>query len=389
MKHKDFLVTLFGCICLVSGLSIFGSYYFLDSKMQKQIDENIKNSTIFIEKSSNTVKAEKFNDSGQNYTLYDFQEAVESLSADQEIEEVVSYSNVLEIPHLNIKAYVNDGSDKASLSGGVGRHINTAEIGKPGNCVIAGHSSETYNCIFNGLEQGINLLDEFFLYDREGIKHRYIVTNKFICSPDSVGILHNSGEGISTTTIYTCTNKGRQRFVIVGKEFTDIELAEYIKEQESIYINNMININELVDFGSINDIIDIRHMFKEKIYNVKFLHSDIEKINTGLYGVALGFDAFDKEHLYDIDYAMGIGFVLDNLDGAINYNDLISVLGIGFGVEDFDTSIFNDFSKYDLDYDFGIGFRIDGSNDLTNQDLNYNLGIGFSIGGEDDDVSED
>lgn len=317
MKRKDLLTTLFGCACLISGLSIFGSYCILDNQMKQKIAQNIRDNTIFIEKSSPSSTDKKFDDTNINTDLYMFDEAIEGLNSDQELEEVVTYSNVLEIPSLNIIAYVNNGSDKASLAGGVGRHTNTADIGEPGNCVIAGHSSDTYNCIFNGLEAGINILDEFYLYDSIGLKHRYYVTNTFICEPDSVGILYNSGEGLSTTTLYTCTNKGHQRFVVVGKEFTDVELSNFKKEFEKAHVNNMLQINELVEFGGVSDALDIRSMFKSKVYNVPFLNSEIKDINKSLYGVVLGTNAFDKEHIYDKVYSLRIGF-----DIGGNLNDI-------------------------------------------------------------------
>ena len=320
MKRKDLLVTIFGCTCLVSGLSIFGSYCFLDNQMQQKIAQNIKDSTIFIEKSSSVTSKDKFDDTNINTDLYLAGDAIESLDADQEIEEVISYTNVLEIPHLDIKAYVNDGSDKASLSGGVGRHITTAEIGQPGNCVIAGHSSATYNCIFNGLEEGIDILDEFYLYDSTGLKHKYYVTSKFICDPNNVGILYNSGEGVSTTTIYTCTNKGRQRFVVIGKEFTDVELQDFMREQELAHVNNMLQINELVDFNGVSDALAARNLFKPKYYNVEFLHNSAETSNTGLFGVVLGENAFDKEHIFDKVYGMSIGFDIGGSNNDLSEN---------------------------------------------------------------------
>lgn len=314
MKRKDLLLTLFGCTCLISGLSIFTSYCIFDNQMQQKIEQNIKDSIIFIEKSSPTSNVKKFDDLTIEDEVILVDKAIESLDADQEIEQVISYTNVLEIPHLDIKAYVNDGSDKASLEGGVGRHMSTAKIGEPGNCVIAGHSSESYNCIFNDLEDGIEILDEFYLYDSIGLKHRYYITDKFICDPSNVGILYNSGEGISTATIYTCTNRGTQRFVIVGKEFSDIELEEFKKEYAQVYTNNMLQINELVDFNGVSDALEARSLFKPKYYNVNFLHNDIDKVNNSLFGLVLGENAFSKEHEYDRDYRLNIGF---NIGGVV------------------------------------------------------------------------
>ena len=46
---------------------------------------------------------------------------------------MLSYSNVLYIPTVDIKAKVFDGMDKSNLSRGVARDLNTVKIGEYGN----------------------------------------------------------------------------------------------------------------------------------------------------------------------------------------------------------------------------------------------------------------
>lgn len=279
--------------------------------MQKEIKKNIEDSTIFV----SDMDSNDFNDSvvanKKESDLIELDSVIDSLDSDQVIEQVKSYINVVEIPNLDIIAYINEGSDKAALSGGVGRHTSTANVGSAGNCVIAGHASPTYNCIFNRLEE-IDILDEFYLYDSNGTKHRYYVTDKFICDPSNIDILYNSGEGVSTTTLYTCTNNGHQRFVVVGKELSDEELNQFKIDIKSIYVNNMLKMNDANTVETISYALSTRGLKKTRMYNFKFFNTDISRVRDTLYGVVLGSDAFDKEHTYNLDYSVNFGFTLNN-----------------------------------------------------------------------------
>ena len=60
---------------------------------------------------------------------------------------------ILEIPNLNIKVPVMDGTDKETLSVAAGHFEGTGSVGK-GNYCIAGHNSTIYAEIFNGVRLG-------------------------------------------------------------------------------------------------------------------------------------------------------------------------------------------------------------------------------------------
>lgn len=59
---------------------------------------------------------------------------------------------ILEIPDLNIKVPVMDGTDKETLSVAAGHFPDTGEVGS-GNYCIAGHNSTIYAEIFNDLDE--------------------------------------------------------------------------------------------------------------------------------------------------------------------------------------------------------------------------------------------
>lgn len=282
MKRRDVLLTCLGSSCIISGLSIFGFYSYYNNKMENTIQENIDKSTIYV---SNTETSDVTENS--NSTLVDTTVAVENVDEDQVIKEVKTYSNVLSIPELGVLAYINDGVSKDALAGGVGRHEETANIGELGNCVVAGHASDIYNCILNNLDE-INLFDSFEVYDSSGKKHTYYVTQKFICEPDDVGILASSTMDKSMFTIYTCTNKGSQRLVVEGTELTEAELAKYKENLHNTYVTNMLNFNESYNIESIYTELQVRELAKNRHYSVNYVKSNkvLTPIVTNLYGVA-------------------------------------------------------------------------------------------------------
>lgn len=281
MKRRDVLLTCLGSSCIISGLSIFGFYSYYNNKMESTIKENIDKSTIYV---TNTETSNVTENSGS--TLVDTTVAVENVDEDQVVKEVKTYSNVLSIPKLNILAYINEGVSKDALAGGVGRHEETANIGELGNCVVAGHASDIYNCILNNLDK-INLFDSFEVYDSSGKKHTYYVTQKFICEPDDVGILASSTMDKSMFTIYTCINKGSQRLVVEGTELTEAELAKYKENLHNIYVTNMLNFNESFNIESIYTELQVRELAKNRHYSVNYVKSNkvLIPIVTNLYGV--------------------------------------------------------------------------------------------------------
>lgn len=129
---------------------------------------------------------------------------------------MLSYSNVLYIPSVDIKAKVFDGMDKPNLTKGVARDLNTAKIGEYGNCVIAGHSSVKYDCIFNQLKD-LSIGETITAYAEDGVSYTYTIMYKYVVKPTETGILRTTDENIRQLTLYTCTDGGENRLVLVGE----------------------------------------------------------------------------------------------------------------------------------------------------------------------------
>ena len=122
---------------------------------------------------------------------------------------------ILEIPNLNIKIPVMDGTDKETLSVAAGHFKGTGSVGK-GNYCIAGHNSTIYAEIFNELDQ-IQIGDEVYLIDNDNnrTKYIYVVSEYNIVNPQSISVLDNFGD--DRLTVITCTDDGRNRQVVIGK----------------------------------------------------------------------------------------------------------------------------------------------------------------------------
>ena len=119
-----------------------------------------------------------------------------------------------EIPRLNIKVPVHEGTDSKALQVSAGHFEGTGALGK-GNYCIAGHNSTIYAEIFNDLDQ-IQIGDEMYLVDNDAnrTKYLYIVTEYKTVEPNQTDVLNDYGD--NRLTVISCTDDGTQRQVVVG-----------------------------------------------------------------------------------------------------------------------------------------------------------------------------
>lgn len=122
---------------------------------------------------------------------------------------------VFEIPQLDIKAPVMDGTEHEVLSKAAGHFPNTGAVGS-GNYCIAGHNSTIYAEIFNKLKN-IEIGMKMYLIDNDEkrTKYTYKVTDNFIVEPTETWILDDFKD--NRITIVTCTDDGTQRQIVIGK----------------------------------------------------------------------------------------------------------------------------------------------------------------------------
>lgn len=119
-----------------------------------------------------------------------------------------------EIPRLDIKVPVLEGTDDKALQVSAGHFEGTGALGK-GNYCIAGHNSTIYAEILNDLDE-IETGDEMFLVDTDEnrTRYRYVVTDYKTVEPSDTWVLNDFGD--NRLTVISCTDDGTQRQVVVG-----------------------------------------------------------------------------------------------------------------------------------------------------------------------------
>lgn len=124
-------------------------------------------------------------------------------------------SNInFEIPVLDIKVPVLEGTENDKLAVSAGHFVGTGEVGS-GNYCIAGHNSTIYAEIFNDLDE-IRIGDEMFLVDidENRTRYRYVVTEYNIVEPTAVEVLKDYCD--DRITVISCTDDGKYRQVVTG-----------------------------------------------------------------------------------------------------------------------------------------------------------------------------
>lgn len=150
------------------------------------------------------------------------------LTGDMNLTEIKEGMKVLEIPSLSIKAPVLEGVDYETLAVAVGHFPSTGKVGE-GNFCVAGHSVSPYACIFDNLHN-VKLDIPVYLYDAEGTKFTYWVTDYFTVLPSEVWVLNDFGD--DRLTMVTCDDKGDTRLIVVALEMTEEEHIEYVRNRE-------------------------------------------------------------------------------------------------------------------------------------------------------------
>lgn len=119
-----------------------------------------------------------------------------------------------EIPRLDIKVPVLEGTSDKALQVSAGHFEGTGGLGK-GNYCICGHNSTIYAEIFNDLDQ-IRIGDDMYLVDNDEkhTKYQYTVNEYKIVEPQDVSVLSDFGD--DRITVISCTDDGKQRQVVVG-----------------------------------------------------------------------------------------------------------------------------------------------------------------------------
>ena len=119
---------------------------------------------------------------------------------------------IIEIPSIDIRYPVMEGTGADVLNAGIGHIPETAGIGESGNCVLCGHNGSRYGTFFTPLNQ-ISIGDDVTIIDKNGQTHIYEVTGTEVVNSYDNSIKTQGEE--KELTLFTCSQKGTMHFVVI------------------------------------------------------------------------------------------------------------------------------------------------------------------------------
>ena len=150
----------------------------------------------------------------ENSALSSFEEKIEN-------QEVITEVNpgdeigIIEIESINLRNVIVQSTDNKYLRYHVCHFENSAMPGEYGNFALAGHSSTYYqNQVFNGLHKvEVGDMIKVTTIDNE---FTYKITETLVVESDEVEVLDQDMTK-KEITLVTCTNGGKQRFIVKGE----------------------------------------------------------------------------------------------------------------------------------------------------------------------------
>lgn len=122
--------------------------------------------------------------------------------------EILGY---LTIERLEIEYAVVEGTDRNALAYHIGHMSGTADMGMPGNCVLAGHRGGRFGLFFLHLDRIVKG-DTVKLTDTAGKEYIYEVEKIFVTDAFDNSIKIQGEE--KELTLLTCTEKGTKRLIV-------------------------------------------------------------------------------------------------------------------------------------------------------------------------------
>lgn len=127
--------------------------------------------------------------------------------------EDINALGVMLIPKINVKVLIEEGTDIETLKYYVGHFKDTAAPGENGNFAVAGHRNYVYNEMFRDVHK-LDGGDEIIVRTKKG-EFKYKITNSKVVEPTELSVLDQTKD--ATITLITCTNSGKQRYIITGE----------------------------------------------------------------------------------------------------------------------------------------------------------------------------
>lgn len=185
-------------IFLVLGIVSFAIPFFIRHSDKERAEEYIRKfeeSDYEDDEEKKTEKSKKTTDSKAENTVSVPEGAI----------------GIVEIESLDLRYPIFEGAGNIQLNEGIGHLTDTAELLSAGNCVLAGHNGSRRGVFFTNLSR-IETGDEVKITNQEKRTHTYLVESTYIAGPYDATVTGESSE--ERLTLFTCANKGTQRFVV-------------------------------------------------------------------------------------------------------------------------------------------------------------------------------
>lgn len=149
----------------------------------------------------------------ENKSLSNFEEKIKK---EDTLSEVLPGDEIgiIEIDSINLKNVIVQSTTKEYLKYYVCHFEESAMPGEEGNFALAGHSSYIYNQVFNNLHK-VNMGDKIVIKTIND-EFTYIITETMEVQPSDTYVL-DQDMSKKEITIVTCTNSGKQRFIVKGE----------------------------------------------------------------------------------------------------------------------------------------------------------------------------
>lgn len=144
----------------------------------------------------------------------EFEEGEHEEKADKKKDSLLSKEEVIgiiEIPDLNIKYPIFEGTGNTQLNEGIGHMTETAGLCSKGNCVLAGHNGSrrgVYFTYLSNIEAGTRVK----ITNKKRVTHEYMTQEMRVVSPYDEWVTEESENEV--LTLFTCASHGTRRFAV-------------------------------------------------------------------------------------------------------------------------------------------------------------------------------
>ena len=190
-SKKVFKIQFTISIMIIITTISFSIYYFYTLKNKEKISKNLIG----------------------NYNIYKLYADVEKEDKTKEN----SLFGIIEIPKINLYYPIFSSLTEENLKVSPCKFYGST-LEENSNICIAGHNYN--NDMFFSKINLLSINDEIFIYDNNGIKYTYIVTENYEVKEDDLSPIFNYNKNERTLTLITCNNLNNNRFIIKAKQKT-------------------------------------------------------------------------------------------------------------------------------------------------------------------------